>query len=796
MGSSQVPQVECGRKGKKGVLAADEQIDSSLFNATSLNPSSAPWTPTPIPEGITNIAQQVCPVIHNPYILHRPTVQQPLLVNQGRPTGQQAGSVQPSTVSSSQVSQSVAPSQGLHIQDGEYVEPLYRTMYDFSGMVIPQENLLSITGSGPGSLIASDQSSIVGLGGPSGFPPPTRPLGPVPASINPQLGLGSFGAFNTSVTGMYGIQSGFGITDASNHQTDVFEDPTRRRTNILSGHTASSNRGSNMQVQAAEAAVFPGPHSLPRPAQGGGLVTSRSAGIIDLDMTPTPIRARPVQLQVTPSTNSSTDLNNRAANGYQVPQPTEQRNSAPQVAGMHRTFAPPPRFSLDPFRANASTQNFVDENDPFPSPTACSSMVVAETSLGNLVNLPPMTAQPVPEDIRRQRSVALNNLTSDWNGLPSATAALASENFPFVVTAKRPRVSDRGVVKLHNIPFITTRSEVIAFLGRNSRILNDFEEPVHIIMDRVSSKTNDAYVEFQTMNDAVVAVDRFHLNFSKGKVSRLGDRPVGIELSSQGALMKDLFPFATGVRWDGIHPHVLGRRKDGAPYGKFSGFVTEEEMIMLVKHVEMPNRSPFAKECPQRAFESLISTLKKLPWDCHDHITVRQRAAIHRATVDLVRILFYKVRNRVDEVNLTSQLLKRLVSSAMMCPGFTPLQKDDIAYLVEMDPMESRSHGQPRFADSWCHLYALSPKPGMPLDMLEWYIALIREETNRTVASLPMGRRADLERLADCTDGYFGYLWAEIPRPFGAVADQMTLGACARAEFSVIEHIIRRALGC
>lgn len=206
-------------------------------------------------------------------------------------------------------------------------------------------------------------------------------------------------------------------------------------------------------------------------------------------------------------------------------------------------------------------------------------------------------------------------------------------------------------------------------------------------------------------------------------------------------------------------------------------------------------QSPFAKECPQRAFECLISTLKKLPWDCHDFITVRQRAAIHRATVELVRILFFKVRNRVDEVNLTSQLLKRLVLSAMTCAGFTPLQKDDIAYIVEMDSMQSRSHGQPRFADSWCHLYALSPKPDVPLDMLEWYIALIREETNRTVAALPIGHRAELERLAGYTDGYFGYMWAEIQRPFGALTDQMTLGACARAEMMAIEQIIRRALG-
>ncbi|RBQ92877.1 hypothetical protein VDGD_10332 [Verticillium dahliae] len=606
-----------------------------------------------------------------------------------------------------------------HQQDAEKVEPLYRTLYDPSGMVIPQENLLDTAGTSSTISGIHVPGHIAGLGGPSGFPPPIppiRPFEPAHGVMNSQPGFASPNVFNFGGTDRYIDQAGF---------------------------------------------------------TGG---TARKTGL--------------TSLAGSPLKHSYSNKGETAA-----PPASENRITGRQTVGLRGVPAPPPRFNLDPVQGNSSVESVQVEHDPFSSPTIGTSLVVANHSAVHHDIVQPLTVQPMLEDIRQQRSVALNNLTSSCNGLPSAAVALATENFPFIVTAERPRVPDRGVVKLLNIPFITTRAEVIAFLGRNSKMLNDFEEPVHIIMDRVSSKTNDAYVEFQTMADAVSAVDRFVLNSSKGKVGRLGDRPISVELSSQSSLMKDLFPFASGLRWEGIHPHMTGSRKDGAPYGQFTGFVTEEEMVMLVKHVEMPNRSPFAKECPQRAFECLISTLKKLPWDCHDFITVRQRAAIHRATVELVRILFFKVRNRVDEVNLTSQLLKRLVLSAMTCAGFTPLQKDDIAYIVEMDSMQSRSHGQPRFADSWCHLYALSPKPDVPLDMLEWYIALIREETNRTVAALPIGHRAELERLAGYTDGYFGYMWAEIQRPFGALTDQMTLGACARAEMMAIEQIIRRALG-
>ncbi|CRK28918.1 hypothetical protein BN1723_014211, partial [Verticillium longisporum] len=669
-----------------------------------------------------------------------------------------------------------------HQQDAEKVEPLYRTLYDPSGMVIPQENLLDTAGISSTISGIHVPGHIAGLGGPSGFPPPIppiRPFEPVHGVMNLQPGFGARNVFNSGGTDTYIDQTGF-------------TGETARNTGLTSLAGSPLKHSYSKKGETAGEISLPLPHGFPQPTQRGGLVTSHSAGIIDLDMTPTPIRARSLQSQVTPCTARSAglDTNYRVPTGYQAPPASENRITGPQTVGLRGVPAPPPRFNLDPVQGNGSVESVQVEHDPFPSPTIRTSLIVADHSTGH-----PDNVQPMLEDIRHQRSVALNNLTNSCNGLPSAAVALATANFPFIVTAEQSRISDRGVVKLLNIPFITTRAEVIAFLGRNSKILNDFEEPVHIIMDRVSSKTNDAYIEFQTMADAVSAVDRFVLNFNKGKVGRLGDRPISVELSSQSSLMKDLFPFASGLRWEGIHPHMIGSRKDGAPYGQFTGFVTEEEMIMLVKHVEMPNRSPFAKECPQRAFECLISTLKKLPWDCHDFITVRQRAAIHRATVDLVRILFYKVRNRVDEVNLTSQLLKRLVLSAMTCAGFTPLQKDDIAYIVEMDSMQSRSHGQPRFADSWCHLYALSPKPDVPLDMLEWYIALIREETNRTVAALPIGHRAELERLASYTDGYFGYMWAEIQRPFGTLTDQMTLGACARAEIMAIEHIIRRALG-
>jgi hypothetical protein len=130
-------------------------------------------------------------------------------------------------------------------------------------------------------------------------------------------------------------------------------------------------------------------------------------------------------------------------------------------------------------------------------------------------------------------------------------------------------------------------------------------------------------------------------------------------------------------------------------------------------------QAPFSKECPQRPYECMISTLKKMPWYMTGHITIYQRYTIYKATIDLIRTLTASVSEKRDEVNLSPQLLKRLVAAAMTCPGFTVLQKDDIAYITDMPEMEQRSFGQPRFGHMWRHQYALAPKPGVPLDVVE-----------------------------------------------------------------------------
>ncbi|KAI1423878.1 hypothetical protein F5Y12DRAFT_797924 [Xylaria sp. FL1777] len=406
-----------------------------------------------------------------------------------------------------------------------------------------------------------------------------------------------------------------------------------------------------------------------------------------------------------------------------------------------------------------------------------------------------------------KRSEMLQALTE--NGRPSLQDLFDPKFIPFVSGYRYSTPSaENGVVVVRNIPYETTRSEIIALLGKTSKILNDRQEPVHIIMDRVTSKTQDAFCELSSLDAAIEIVDRFRTSAENGRISRLGNRVVEVELSSQTILMETLFPSSrNGVKWIGAHPQPGKDKK--FPWENFSGFFTEEEMVMLCKHVENSQRSLYGKICPERPYECMISTLRKIPWYMADYITIKQRQCVYEACMKMIGALVGKLsafenscheyprRGREDSTEvkrLTPQLLDRLVTSAMLCPGFSVVQKHNIATTAGLSEQRSREFNQPRFADSWRHQWTLAPKADMPIDVLEWYISVIRTETNRVVQSLDIYQRMPLQGMMEGVDGYWGFFWAEANFPIGREWDKMSLAECSRLEWEAIERIITRAI--
>lgn len=148
------------------------------------------------------------------------------------------------------------------------------------------------------------------------------------------------------------------------------------------------------------------------------------------------------------------------------------------------------------------------------------------------------------------------------------------------------------LTSFQQIPYSVTRAEVLAFLGRNAKLVNELEtEPVHIVMERVTSKTMDAYIEFVNEEEAMNAVNRYEINRSGGRGGRLGERHVELEVVGQAQLMKELFPKARNVHWRGARPEIYPVEENDKKYNSgFRGFMIREELVMLVKHVDTPQR--------------------------------------------------------------------------------------------------------------------------------------------------------------------------------------------------------------
>lgn len=261
-------------------------------------------------------------------------------------------------------------------------------------------------------------------------------------------------------------------------------------------------------------------------------------------------------------------------------------------------------------------------------------------------------------------------------------------------------------------------------------------------MERMTGKTMDAYVEFCTLEDAMRAVEKHHRSHKEGRPSHIGQRVVNVSLASQAELMQDLFPFACGIAWNGANPEIQPNNHD-EPWKNFKGFVSEEEMTMLAKHAKVPNRvsmislrkrvfnadtrkqTPFSRACPQRPYECLISTLRKLPWHLTEHITISQRYAIFRATWDLVQELTHRLKRQRGAFltssgsSLSEQLLNRVVAAALRCPGFTPLMKNDLSSFANLTEAERREYGMTLSAGSWVHQYTVAPRRGIPHDVVE-----------------------------------------------------------------------------
>ncbi|EGE07844.1 hypothetical protein TEQG_06776 [Trichophyton equinum CBS 127.97] len=230
----------------------------------------------------------------------------------------------------------------------------------------------------------------------------------------------------------------------------------------------------------------------------------------------------------------------------------------------------------------------------------------------------------------------------------------------------RPSTSRRLVLVMER------SSNVVHFLGRRAKLLPESRgTSIHVIMERSTAKTMDCYVELLTQADAEEALSWVNRNLPAHS-PRLGDRHVHVEMSSQDALLREIFPRAKCVLWKNGVPEIQPNT-DRYSTG-FQGFLTNEELFCMVHYAETPKRAPFAEKCPQRPYEFMISTLDKFPWASKLLYTVEHRNVLFDATRRQLQALLQQVNAR-RVIQLDERLLRDLLNAGLRCSTFNERQK-------------------------------------------------------------------------------------------------------------------------
>ncbi|KAI1101430.1 hypothetical protein F4804DRAFT_335266 [Jackrogersella minutella] len=356
--------------------------------------------------------------------------------------------------------------------------------------------------------------------------------------------------------------------------------------------------------------------------------------------------------------------------------------------------------------------------------------------------------------VQPERSQLLNQLTGG-EAKPTFNNLMHPYFSPFIEAYCFPEPTKFGVACVSNVPYNVSRSEILALFGATAKIPSDRLEPVHIIMDFTTGKTNNCYVEFETYQDALHATNRHRDISMNSRLPRIGTRVVDVTLVTHGALMKELFPNAYGVKWD-TSPYEI---TTDAPHSwdNFRGFITNENLTMLCKHAESSGDTSYSKGCPERPYEYMISILKKFPWSLPQHVKHNERNRLYETTFRMMDRLTQRIQKGEARDRLTPNLKVRIAEAVMSCPGFTIAQKDNVAYLMNMPENKQRFFHQPRFADLWRNFYALSIRAGVPADVIEYYVCLIRADTTRIACMHDLGRQQVLEVEQEQRSAYWGY---------------------------------------
>ncbi|QIW94550.1 hypothetical protein AMS68_000068 [Peltaster fructicola] len=388
------------------------------------------------------------------------------------------------------------------------------------------------------------------------------------------------------------------------------------------------------------------------------------------------------------------------------------------------------------------------------------------------------------------------------------------KDMPFITPLGGHVVPDYGVIHIVEPPFHVTKAEILNLLGKSAQIksqpIGTSYFAVHIMMDRNTGKTQDAFVEVSCHEEAATIAAHFSRREAEGRRLTLGNKPAQVKQSSNEEMMKAIFPFAKFVSWHGANPvvnYTPTQYYPGVVAARFDGFIGHDEAALMIKWLTEPGRSPFIARGPNRLYENVITLLHKYPVYASNLVSLKDRKRVYDIAFTAIKSLSTILREDNDvplQARLDTRLLQELVIASLTFPLFTDAQKAEMVRELRIDGRFDGlvfNHGM-QVALGGTHEHAsrmpfcvLVRQPGIPDNFFKYYCNLIREQSNKTLAGLTYGEVQALVAARQNEHADEPFLAFRID--YGVSAEElgyMTLSDCAIMEFDALAKMLCAAI--
>ncbi|CAO3642827.1 unnamed protein product [Mucor hiemalis] len=301
-----------------------------------------------------------------------------------------------------------------------------------------------------------------------------------------------------------------------------------------------------------------------------------------------------------------------------------------------------------------------------------------------------------PQQQQRELDLQSRDLIDHYNALsisssahtvqeapPAGSRRYLSDSLGFAMLSpiqfsEFPEQRPYTVLRITNIPWSISSEDILRLIrdtrGIASPSWTDLPQSIHIFMDAKSGKTTgEAFVEVIIMNK----------NNLSGLLNRLSVYPVqGRHLrfanSNYDELRNHLFK-----NWKGVFEHGLAiplkvdEEESGlGPLNNESTLFIGQKDLQGLLGVCRNYKIFYNRKCPERSFEYLMTVILNIPWLQKRCVSTIQRDLLYecyKLVIESLRIHTSKTLHAFE-----SELMCRLIRTALTCNGFTIKQKQII----------------------------------------------------------------------------------------------------------------------